>query len=343
MDSPKKKNLSDPPSPPPAPNPPARVPLLEQLLRPETLQRLMFVGGGLLVLGFVGWLWSIGLFDQPIIAAVIIGATTLSVLAAGIVLVKKTRFELAGTGLTLLASLALPLNLWFYDAQGLITLADGGHLWIPAAMCCGIYAAVAQLLRKPMFVYAFVGGILLTGMLFLADHSVAHFWSLMPQVTFLVVVGWACILAELLFPSGNHEFSREQFGRAFLHSGYAVLTAGLAILFGGQVFSLLSFVPGWLELPRLANEPIQRAWALAIVAGSAGGFFVLAGMCKTRKSSFITGVLLASWSVFCFLDLIQVPLKAPVIATVSSLVVIGLSQLSRVRAVSGNNLSLIHI
>lgn len=40
--------------------------------------------------------------------------------------------------MTLLACLLMPLNLWFYDAQGLITLREGGHLWIPAVVCCAL-------------------------------------------------------------------------------------------------------------------------------------------------------------------------------------------------------------
>ena len=76
---------------------------------------------------------------------------------------------------TLLACLVMPLNLWFYDSQGLITIKDGGHLWVAALVCCVLYAVSASLLRDPMLVYVFVGGVALTGLLLLADQLVSRF------------------------------------------------------------------------------------------------------------------------------------------------------------------------
>ena len=164
---------------------------VERLLSPKSLQRLMACGGGLMILGFVVWLWSKGLFDSPLMAALGIGSVNFLVLSIGLSLIRWTRYQLAGRGITLLAALALPLNLWFYDAQGLIVLDEGGQLWIPALICCGIYALVARLVKDATFVYTFVGGIVMTGMLFLADRSVDHFWELLPHATFLTVVGGA--------------------------------------------------------------------------------------------------------------------------------------------------------
>ena len=122
--------------------------------------------------------------------SVTIGITTLTVMGIGMALVRFTRYQLAGTGMTWLATLAMPLNLWFYAAQGLITIVDGGHLWIPAAICCGIYAFIARVLRAPLFAYTVVGGVVPTGMLFLADQTVGHFWELWPPATFLTFTGW---------------------------------------------------------------------------------------------------------------------------------------------------------
>ena len=130
----------------PGRNPAGQMSFLEQVLSPLMLQRMMASGATVLVLGLVGWLWSLGVFDHPIVAATAIGLANLAVIALGIVLVRKTRHQLAGNGVTLLGALALPLNLWLYDAQKLITLSDGGHLWIPAACCCVIYAAIARTL-----------------------------------------------------------------------------------------------------------------------------------------------------------------------------------------------------
>ena len=57
---------------------------VEQILSPKTLQRMMLLSGGVLVLGLVGWLWSIGLFKDPEVVAVLMGITTLAVLGGGI-------------------------------------------------------------------------------------------------------------------------------------------------------------------------------------------------------------------------------------------------------------------
>jgi hypothetical protein len=35
----------------------------------------------------------------------------------------------------------MPLNLWYYSANGLVTL--DGHLWVAAVVICVIYAAAA--------------------------------------------------------------------------------------------------------------------------------------------------------------------------------------------------------
>ena len=129
-----------------------RKALIEQVLSPYAMQWMMICGGGVLILGFVIWLWSVGIFENPIVVASLVGAATIGTLAAGVAMVRLTRYQLAGRGVAMLGSIALPLNLWLYDAQGLVTLADGGHLWIPAALCCLIYAGVARGLKDSTFV-----------------------------------------------------------------------------------------------------------------------------------------------------------------------------------------------
>lgn len=143
---------------------------------------------------------------------------------------------MAGRALTLLACLLMPLNLWFYDAQGLITLREGGHLWIPAVVCCALYAVSARLLRDPMFVYVLVGGVALTGLLILADRDFQRFWEIAGPSSLLVCLGLVCIHAERVFAEGEGPFSRRRFGLAFFWSGQAVLAAGLLLLLGAQVW-----------------------------------------------------------------------------------------------------------
>ena len=88
-----------------------------------------------------------------------IGATNALVLAGGLALVRFTRYQMAGRALALLACLVVPLNLWFYHRQDLITVQS--NLWVAALVCCVIYAVSASVLRDPMFVYVLVGGVAL--------------------------------------------------------------------------------------------------------------------------------------------------------------------------------------
>ncbi|MEM7457564.1 MAG: hypothetical protein AAF456_24740, partial [Planctomycetota bacterium] len=214
--------------------------LVEQLLSPRSLQIMMGTGGALLVIGLVVWLWSIGLFENPITVAATLGTANLGLLAAGVWLYMKTEFRLAGRGLALLGSLTLPLNLWLYDAQGLIELDQGGHLWLPALACCVIYTLVARYTRDHMFVYAIVGGIVLTGLLFLANPALGSLWGLLSAATLLIAIGAICVLSDHLFSTTAGPFSRDNFGKAFFRAGHIVMAGGLAVLFGGQISGALA-------------------------------------------------------------------------------------------------------
>src|SRR5207244_3510378 len=128
-----------PPMPPPSSRrreefaPPApRRPLLEILLDPRSIQWLLASGGALLALGLVIWLATKGLFSDPLTMAVLLGAGNLALLFGGWFVLLRTPFHLAGRALTLLACLLLPFHIWLYDAQGLILVTEGGHLWLPA-------------------------------------------------------------------------------------------------------------------------------------------------------------------------------------------------------------------
>ena len=165
------------PSPTADPRPP-RQSWIEVLVDPKTLNGLMLCGGGLLVLGLVIWLWSIGVFANKLVVASCLGVGNAALLAVGVLGTRYSPYQTAGKAITMLACLVMPLNLWFYDAQGLITLDQGGHLWVPALVCCAIYVLVARVLADPMFVNAIVGGVVMTGLLFLADSQVGKFWEI---------------------------------------------------------------------------------------------------------------------------------------------------------------------
>ena len=274
----------------------AKPGLIEQALSPQSLQWMMLSGGGLLVVGFVAWLWSVGLFDNPIIISGVVGGATLSLLAGGVAMVRLTRYQLAGRGIALLGSVVLPLNLWLYDAQGLVTLANGGHLWIPAALFCLIYAAVARVLRDSMFVYALVGGVVMTGMLLLADQTVGHFWALMPPVTFLVVTGWLSAFTDRLFVDDDGDFSRKNFGLAFHRAGLVVIVAGLTLLLGGHIVAAEKFLISGELWPLIASSQSQKLWALGVIAFSAIGFGLQSTMRQNRLYR-IPALLMGVWLV----------------------------------------------
>ena len=287
--------------------------LVEQALSPQSLQWMMLSGGGLLVLGFVAWLWSVGVFENPVIVCSIVGAATLSLLGGGVALVRLTRYQLAGRGVALLGSVVLPLNLWLYDAQGLITLDEGGQLWIPAAMFCLVYAAVARVLRDSTFVYALVGGVVLTGMLFLADQSVGQFWALMPQVTFLVVIGWLSAFAEYLFVDDDGDFSRKKFGLAFHRAGLVVVTSGLTLLLGGHLVAVETYVISGKLWPLIASSQPQKLWGLGVIACSAIGFSVQSLIRNNRFYQVAAGLLLV-WLVPATLDFFAIEITVSHVA-----------------------------
>ena len=141
------------PAAPAAPKPPRKQISLrimfEALLDPRSIQWMLMLGGGLLVLGVIIWLVSLGIFEDPTVLAVAMGIGTLAILGGGWWLVLKTRFRTAGQALTFLGCVVAPLNLWFYDAQNLITLDHnlwiGGARLLPDLHCHGLRSARSAL------------------------------------------------------------------------------------------------------------------------------------------------------------------------------------------------------
>ncbi len=207
---------------------------LELLLDPRSIQWLLGLGGALMVVGLVILLWINEFFTPPVMA-VSLGLVNIIVLAAGFSLIRWTRFQLAGKALSLLSCLVMPLNLWYYNANDLITL--DGHLWVAAVIISMIYAASALFLKDEMFVYVFTGGVALTGLLILADlpPSPQKFWEIPLPATMLVVLGLIAIHVERAFADQEGPFSRNRFGLAFFWSGHALMAAGLLLVLGAQV------------------------------------------------------------------------------------------------------------
>jgi hypothetical protein len=319
--------------------------LFQRLLSPQSLNWMMGSGAGLLVIGFIVWLWSAGVFANPLVGAVCLGAGNLVLLAAGIWLYKNTNFKLAGNGLTLLASLLLPLNLWFYDAQGLIELAEGGPLWIPALAISIIYALVARLTRNPLSAYTLVGGVVLTGLLFLAGPKVALIWALLPTATFLAIVGSLAILADRWFQEEDGAFSRDQFGLAFFRAGHLALMCGLAYLLGGQVLSgsteLIANATGnnlvnGLELLH------QKVWAIVLLCGAAGTYFYSHATRRIGAGFWIIGICVLGWAALIGISVFNIPLTFNLICAIAATTVIGVNLWAKTVGTSDSNLSAAH-
>lgn len=284
---------------------------IEVLVDPKTLQGLMACGAGLLVVGLVVWLWSIGVFENPMVVATCMGVANCAVIAGGVATVRGTRYQTAGKAITMLGCLVMPLNLWFYDAQGLITLDQGGHLWVPAVACCLIYAAVARVLADPKFVYAIVGGVTMTGLLLLADQNVGRFWEILSPSALMVVIGMICIHAERAFSPGSGPFSRDNFGKAFFHAGHAVLAAGLLLLLGGRLAGLFyeSFLAdlGWFAKPLVTTQTNLKAFALLLAMSGAYSYVYSQLVVKARGRYVASAVLTLLWSAIILLDLLSIP------------------------------------
>lgn len=289
--------------------------LAEQLLDPRGLQTLMLAGGGLLTLGLVLWLVVIGVFERPINAAIGLGVANLSLLGAGVWLAGKTRYRLAGRGAAMLACLVMPLNLWFYNDQGLLTLHGGGHLWLAALVCCVLYAGVARLLRDSLFVYAIASGVALTGLLFLADGNVERFWEVLAPSTLLVALGVSCVHAQRLFPESaadeaNSAFTRDDFGLAFFRAGHALLASGLGLLLAGRLagrfYQSVFHDLGWFEQPDVSTVLHVKLAALgiALVGAYTYGYSQLTARRGRRYT--VSAIVMLAWSGVIGLDLLGI-------------------------------------
>lgn len=231
-------------APPPLPKSPlAESPswakrMWEAILDPHTIQWVLMLGGGLLVLGLVIWLGSQPFFRQARVLAVAMTVATAALAGTGWFIVLRTRYKIAGQAITLLACIAAPLSLWFFDAQGIVTVE--GQLWVAGLLCCLAYGVTAYVLRHRLFVFVAEGGVVLTGLLLMANRGLAGQVSALSL--FLVVIGVISIHIERAFPPNDSPFSRKKFGLAAFWSGHLQMGVGLLLLLHAQMV-------GWLRLP----------------------------------------------------------------------------------------------
>jgi len=290
---------------------------LEVLLDPRSLQYLMMLGAVLLVIGTVIYLATQGFFEDPLVIAVGCAIGNLLLLAGGIALVQKERFRSAGRGVMLLACMFMPFHLWFYDAQGLIVLEDGGHLWIPALMIAALYAACAYLIRDTLFVYTMLGGITLTGLLILGDQDVARFWHGAASATLLIGLGAMAIHVERAFLPGDGPFSREQFGKAFYNAGHVVLGMGLFVLIcwtgSAWTYDMITRVVAQISIdtvpfdrPALASHTPMKFWAFALTVLTCYSY-LYSYVAVSRSVWLVLGTLFTVlWSELLLVDTLSV-------------------------------------
>lgn len=295
---------------------------IEVLVDPKTLQGLMSCGAGLLVLGLVIWLWSIGIFANKLVVASCLGIGNFALLAVGVTGARYSQYQTAGKAITMLACLVMPLNLWFYDSQGLITLDQGGRLWVPALICCALYVGVARVLADPRFVYAIVGGVTMTGLLFLADNQVGRFWEIMSPSTFLVALGMICIHVERAFAPDKGPFSRANFGRTFFHAGHVVMGLGLTVLLVGRVagrfYETLFADLGWFAMPEVATQANLKLLAILLALGAAYSYVYSQFVVQAKGRYLASSLLTLGWAAIILLDLLQIPFTMQLVMLMTS-------------------------
>ncbi len=296
-----------------------------------------------MALGVVLWLAVIGVFDNPIYAAGGLAAANFALLAGGVQLALHTRHKLAGRATAMLACLLLPLNLWFYDAQGLITLDQGGNLWAPALVCCIVYALVAQRLKDSLFVYAFTGGVAMTGLLFLADGEVGRFWEVLAPSTLLVALGIGAVHVERVFPTAAAKpeltaFTRGDFGRAFFRAGHLLLAAGLLLLLGGRLTGRLYEVwfaeLGWFAQAEVATVLKMKLAAVGLVLAGAYAYGY-SRLITGQKTFTLLATLLVVWSGLIGCDILGIVLTPNLLMALLG----GLSVLGMIAVASENLLT----
>ncbi|MDB5325153.1 MAG: hypothetical protein JWM57_722 [Phycisphaerales bacterium] len=256
---------------------PGRRNLFEILLDPQSIRWLLGSGGVLLAVGLVIFLSSLGVFKNAMVVASAMGAGTLAMLAGGIAMIRWTRHSLPGRAMALLGCLVMPLNLWFYNANHLVTL--DGHLWVAAMVCCVLYGIAAFVLEDPLFVYVLFGGIAMTGMLALADlHRVVEISA---PATLLVTLGLISLHAERAFADDEGPFSRKRFGLACFWSAHGMIGLGLILLLGSQI---ATWMPNFgYGLHHIAALPSNAYLALALVL--AGGYACVYSSLVVRRSA----------------------------------------------------------
>ncbi|MFO0868640.1 MAG: hypothetical protein U0935_06785 [Pirellulales bacterium] len=298
------------PAPPPRPHWSRRM--LIALLDPHAIQWFLMLGGGLMVLGLVIWLASLGIFKNPYVVAACLGAGSLATLGAGCGLALRTRFVTAGKALSFLGCVVLPLNLWYYEHQGILTV--DGQLWMAAFVICWLYVATVYLLRDALFMYAVEAGVTLTSLLLMA--SLGRLSDVTYLSLTLVVLALVSVHAERAFAPDSVAFPRRRFGLALFWSGQAQLAAGLLFLLAAQIMREFVQPTGtWLGIQWTGVPLTDWRWLAAgvwvagayawlysdLVVRRVGVYTYLAGACLMLAGVTLVGLDVATETLILIL------------------------------------------
>jgi len=290
---------------------------LRVLLDPSSIERLLVAGGCLSILGLIATLVSLGVFEDPRVVALALICATLFLFGTGWGVSLRSRHRLAGRAITFLACVAAPLNLWYLNWQGIVTV--DGHLWVGGLLCCLAYAATMVVLRDPAFFWAVEVGVTLTALLLLGDLGLGtdSAWVC------IALFGLAAISihAERAFAIDDPVYDRRRFGRPLFLAGQLQLLAAAIGLLGLQVVAWIELdwtVAGWaLGGSRVATSPPLAAglWLAAAylwIVSSLEGSGRPAAMRGVYSGLAATAVLLAGGTIledFVTVDLL-IPLAA---------------------------------
>ena len=290
---------------------------LRVLLDPRSIERLLVAGGCLSILGLIATLVSLGVFEDPRVVALALVSATLFLLGAGWGVTLRSRYHRAGQAITFLACVAAPLNLWYLDWQGIVTV--DGHLWVGGLVCCLAYAATVVVLRDPVFFWAVEVGVTLTALLLLGDLGLGtdSAWVCLA----LFGLATVSIHAERAFAIDDPVYDRRRFGRPLFLAGQVQLLAAAIGLLGLQLVAWIELdwtVAGWaLGGSRVATSPLVAAglWLAAAylwIVSSLEGSGRPAAMRGLYSGLAATAVLLAGGTIledFVTVDLL-IPLAA---------------------------------
>ncbi len=230
---------------------------------------------------------------------------------------RATRYQTAGRALTLLACLVMPLNLYYYHGNNLITL--DGQLWVAALVCSLLYAASARVLRDRLFVYVLAGGLATTGLLML--FHMGRFWDIAAPSALLVALGLIFLHVERAFAPGDGPFSRQRFGMACFWSGQALLAAGLLLLLGAQIAGDWLYGPVFKPLydalklgpPAVVTHHAERILALILVLAAIYAY-AYSDLIVRRVGAYIyLAVFALLWAEVLVIELLPIPMTTELV------------------------------